>query len=380
MLRPGQPAPWFVTGSPINPEFAFGSLGGFFTLMVFLPEEPEARADALAQIRASKAVRDQKNIPAFAVARDAATIATAQNEPGLYWFFDPSGAVSRLYYALNSEGAANPHWVLIDPSMRIFAVAGMDQTETLMNVVARLPAPDDHAGVPLHAPVLIVPRVFEPDLCRQLIGFYEGHGGVPSGVMREVQGKTVPVMDSTKRRRDAMIEDETLQALVRHRLQTRLLPEILKAFQFRVSRIERYMVACYDSQGGGFFKPHRDNTTAGTAHRRFACSINLNTEGHDGGELRFPEFGTRTYRPPTGGAVIFSCSLLHEATPVTRGRRYCFLPFFYDEAAAEIRAAYLATQEAQETQGLQNSEGARAQGASPASSAEVPAERAHQTA
>ncbi|MET0361438.1 MAG: 2OG-Fe(II) oxygenase, partial [Sphingobium sp.] len=93
----------------------------------------------------------------------------------------------------------------------------------------------------------------------------------------------------------------------------------------------------YDAQSGGWFRPHKDNTTMGTAHRRFAVSINLNAEDYDGGELRFPEFGPRTHRPPTGGAIVFSCSLLHEATPVTRGSRYCILPFLYDEAAAQIR-------------------------------------------
>jgi hypothetical protein len=36
---------------------------------------------------------------------------------------------------------------------------------------------------------------------------------------------------------------------------------------------------------------------------------------------------------------VFSCSLLHEATPVTSGTRYAFLPFLYDEKAAEIREA-----------------------------------------
>jgi predicted 2-oxoglutarate/Fe(II)-dependent dioxygenase YbiX len=35
--------------------------------------------------------------------------------------------------------------------------------------------------------------------------------------------------------------------------------------------------------------------------------------------------------------VVFSCSLLHEATPVTRGKRYVYLPFLYDEAAVKIR-------------------------------------------
>jgi hypothetical protein len=38
-----------------------------------------------------------------------------------------------------------------------------------------------------------------------------------------------------------------------------------------------------------------------------------------------------------GGAVIYFCSLLHEATPVTRGLRYATLPFLYDAAAARVR-------------------------------------------
>lgn len=58
---------------------------------------------------------------------------------------------------------------------------------------------------------------------------------------------------------------------------------------------------------------------------------------YDGGDLRFPEFGMQTYRPPTGGAVVFSCSLLHEVLPVTRGQRFAVLPFLYDEAAAALR-------------------------------------------
>jgi predicted 2-oxoglutarate/Fe(II)-dependent dioxygenase YbiX len=79
----------------------------------------------------------------------------------------------------------------------------------------------------------------------------------------------------------------------------------------------------------------------GTAHRKFACSINLNDD-FQGGDLRFAEFGPTTYRPPVGGAVVFSCALLHEATRVTAGRRYAFLPFFYDDAGAEVLRAYQA--------------------------------------
>jgi predicted 2-oxoglutarate/Fe(II)-dependent dioxygenase YbiX len=89
--------------------------------------------------------------------------------------------------------------------------------------------------------------------------------------------------------------------------------------------------------GAGWFRPHRDNTTKGTAHRKFAVTINLNAEDYEGGELRFPEFGNRLYKPPTGGAVVFSCSLMHEARPVTKGERFAFLPFLYDEAGAKLR-------------------------------------------
>jgi predicted 2-oxoglutarate/Fe(II)-dependent dioxygenase YbiX len=77
---------------------------------------------------------------------------------------------------------------------------------------------------------------------------------------------------------------------------------------------------------------------AATSHRRFAVSLVLNTGQFEGGSLRFPEFGGRLYSPPeAGGAVVFSCSLLHEAMPVTRGKRYVFLPFLYDEEGARQR-------------------------------------------
>jgi predicted 2-oxoglutarate/Fe(II)-dependent dioxygenase YbiX len=191
--------------------------------------------------------------------------------------------------------------------------------------------------VEVPAPVLVLPRLLEPEFCRHLIGLYEARGGEESGFMREVGGRTVGVLDAAhKRRRDYSIEDEGVQAALRARIQRRLVPEIAKAFQFRVTRIERYIVACYDAAEGGHFRAHRDNTTKGTAHRRFAVSVNLN-DGFEGGELWFPEFGPRRYRPPAGGAVVFSCSLLHEATPVTRGVRYATLPFLYDDAAARLR-------------------------------------------
>jgi hypothetical protein len=150
----------------------------------------------------------------------------------------------------------------------------------------------------------------------------------------------VGVIDySHKRRTDCTIEDEGLRDVLRERIHRVIVPMIKRAYQFDVTRVERWIVACYDADVGGYFRAHRDNTTSGTVHRKFACSINLNAEEFEGGGVSFPEFGLQAYRPPTGGAVVFSCSLLHEARPVTRGRRYAFLPFFYDEAGAAEREA-----------------------------------------
>jgi predicted 2-oxoglutarate/Fe(II)-dependent dioxygenase YbiX len=193
---------------------------------------------------------------------------------------------------------------------------------------------------PRPAPVLLLPRVFEPEFCRMLMALYDRGESAESGFMQTdpKTGKTVLRTDpQMKRRRDCLIEDEGLQKAIRRRLHRRLVPEVRKAFQFHATRIERYIVARYDAADGGHFRAHRDNTTKGTAHRRFAVTINLNADDYEGGDLAFPEFGPQTFRAPTGGAVVFSCSLLHEARPVTRGARYCFLPFLYDEAAAKIR-------------------------------------------
>jgi len=157
--------------------------------------------------------------------------------------------------------------------------------------------------------------------------------------LRSVDGKTVLVIDDNRKmRRYWEIVADDLRELIAGNVKRHLTLPVQRAFQFRATRMERYIVACYEA-GSGHFRPHRDNTTRGTAHRQFAVTINLNAGDYDGGDLRFPEFGQRTYRAPTGGAIVFSCSMLHEATPVTSGKRYAFLPFLYDEAAAKQREA-----------------------------------------
>ena len=219
-----------------------------------------------------------------------------------------------------------------------FAAHPEDHVLQLINILSQFPKIPEPKMAAVQAPVLVVPRIFEPQLCQALIAYYNQHGGEESGFMREVKGRTTLINDdSFKRRRDQEILDQELRNAAMYRIHDRLAPEIAKAFQFQATRIERHIIACYNSTSGGFFRPHRDNTTKGTAHRKFAVSLNLNTGEYEGGCLRFPEFGRQTYTAPAGGAIVFSCSLLHEATAVTKGSRYAYLPFLYDDAAAKIR-------------------------------------------
>lgn len=335
-LTPGDLAPAFFAPSPNNPRYNFSSVAGRYIVVAFLPAGDEAASAAVVTaVNGARALFDDDTRCFFGVLRDADAFALARDSvPGVRWLHDVSGEVAALW------NIAAPQWVVLDPSMRVVLTAPLAAAPVVMQGLAALPAVNDHAGVPLHAPVLVAPRVFEPEFCRRLIDHFETVGGEPSGFMREIDGKTVLAMDERhKKRSDVIITDETLRDQARARINRRLVPLIQQAFQYTATRMERYIVACYDAESGGYFRPHRDNTTKGTAHRRFAVSINLDAEAHEGGDLRFPEFGDRTYRPPSGGAVVFSCSLLHEATPVTAGKRYAFLPFLYDEEAARIREA-----------------------------------------
>lgn len=286
-LRPGDPAPLFVGRTTDGADWWLSTAAGSHVVLTF--------ADG--------------------------TITVGRPEPELT-IADPGGQIAEQYDL--------PHGtVVLDERLRVLAVLA---DESGLSHVLDTPMDD----VP--PPVLVVPRVFEPDFCARLITEYDQVGGTDSGFVRsDEHGRTVTVVDhGHKRRGDLVIRDPELRAGMKERVERRLLPEIRRAFQFTATRIERYLVACYDADTGGHFRPHRDNTTKGTAHRRFAVTINLN-DGYAGGDLRFPEFSKGTHRAALGGAVVFSCSLLHEATPVTEGRRYCSVPFLYDEQGDELR-------------------------------------------
>lgn len=332
----GEALPFLHAASNRNGQFALGSLGGRFILICAISDIDAAAAKAaLAAIPADPRHETEHLLTIFTAGQTNAQLEAL----GVNRLIFNDAAIAHACGLFDPREPAG-RWILLDPTLRVIATWRLEETEKPLKVFAAAPTPNRHPGAD-NAPVLIAPNVFEPEFCKRLIEYYRTEGAKPSGITQQDRtGRTfVALDDSFKRRSDCLIDDETLRDAVMQRVYWRLAPMIERAFMWRPTRMERYLVARYDAENGGFFKPHRDNTTNGTAHRRFAVTINLNAREYEGGDLRFPEFGGRTYRAPTGGAVVFSCGLLHEATPVTKGERYAFLPFLYDDAAAKVREA-----------------------------------------
>jgi predicted 2-oxoglutarate/Fe(II)-dependent dioxygenase YbiX/peroxiredoxin len=339
MPKIGVTAPNFSGRTDVNDQFAYCTMAGRWNVLMFFGSMSHPLARSADETIRKSMLFDDYDAAYFGVTNDPddrKVRGLRSRPPGCRYFYDDDGAIARLYGVLEGQ-VVKPAAFLLDRALRVVAVFSLDKIDAMLFAMQQQQDIERQTETVNFAPVLTVPRIFEPQFCRELIAYHKETGGGASGFMREVDGKTVGMMDSSfKVRRDRRIEDKALVIKARDRIHERLRPAIFDSFNWMATRIERYMVACYSAEEGGFFRPHRDNTSSATAHRQFAVTLNLNDE-FEGGELRFPEFGQRTYRPPVGGATVFNCSLLHEATPVTRGVRYAFVPFLYDEKGAEIR-------------------------------------------
>ncbi len=352
-LEPSDAAPHFSQRG-LAGDFNLSNLGGVPTALAFFPSSALGVGKTVLEIFSRHGgIFDSKTARflALTVDRDDETRLKEspgfKQSPGFQVILDFDGKAARRYGALPMAVPAGatkiqfrPRFVVLDKRLRVSAAIELapdgsdaDRIVPLIEDLAAAQEPD------LTAPVLIVPRVFTPEFCRQLIALFESSAHQQTGIVSQTGDRTTIVIDQDfKRRRDCRIEDPDLIAALKEILRRRLLPEIAKAFQFQASHVERHIVSRYAAGEQGHFRAHRDNHSLGTAHRRFAATINLNRE-FEGGALSFPEFGSQGFNAPPGGAMVFSCSLLHAVSVVTQGERYAYLPFFYDEAGARILEA-----------------------------------------
>ena len=335
----GDPVPWFSAATITGGSFHLQVAAGRWIVLCFLGAGAAAAQQKLTALFGDTDLFDEDRLVGHVVLTtppEAPDALAATGNAAVSFLADYDRALSRAYGALES-----PRTIVLDPMLRVVAnIAWQNPDEhivMLRDLLQGLPPVEDAAGVPMNAPVLIVPRVFDFPLCELLVKLYERMGGANSGFMLDVGGKTQTLVDHRlKRRSDLPLVAPELREVLCDRLVRRLLPAMKTYLQFDATRMDRYIVACYDSAIGGHFYRHRDNINAGAQHRRFAVTLNLNKD-YDGCDLQFPEFGRKIYRAPVGGAVVFSCGALHQVTPITRGRRYAFLAFLYGEADAALR-------------------------------------------
>jgi predicted 2-oxoglutarate/Fe(II)-dependent dioxygenase YbiX len=345
----GDRAPGFVGATASGRFFSLDGQAGRPVVVVTLGAlEPEAAAQVLDRLRQAA--------PLFQAAGvDVAPLAPPLQPFTARFAADPLAAGELLYVTGGDglemtpvEGAAAA--VLIDRSGRVVDMVALDAATDIAAWLGRS-APrirsEPSQVRAATAPVLIIPNIAPPSLCKALIDHFEASPHA-AGVMASFNdvGAYAKLDESKKKRRDTeLTADHPLHGVVLALFSSRVIPEIKRAFQTEMTYADRVLIARYDDTGG-YFKRHRDNAAPHTAFREFAISLNLNTHEYEGGELMFPEYDDHRYNPPAGGAIVFSASLLHEAAPVTQGSRYVLLSFFGSAAAQDKLTAWTESQKA----------------------------------
>lgn len=319
------------------------STRGKFIVVLFWPAWPHPDCDAVLKGLAELYADLHEVAHIFCITGQSAGTNAETAEQGAPFEFllsDPEGRAAAAY-GLEAQSAEGVTCFVGDANRRLLRVERGRDDAGFAQELRRLLEAQPHERpqqVRPFAPLLYVQGVFSPTFCRELIALFEREGSESRGVLRTSGGGLGrEVLDpEVKVRRDHIVTDPTMGRRIERYVGTRVLPEIAKAFAYQVTHFEQFKIACYEAESHGHFSAHRDNVTLGSAHRRFAMSLNLNTEDYAGGELCFPEYGPQLYNPAAGDAIVFSCSLLHEARPVTRGRRFVLLAFFYGADGARI--------------------------------------------
>lgn len=180
----GDPAPWFVFRGDGDRDEHFDAIAGRYVVMGFLGAlHDEAAATALRAVLGTHRTLFDDLKTCFVGISTEPEDQRPDLPPGMRHIRDFDLSISRLYGAAGDDDPLRytRFWLVLDPMLRVLRVAPLDQTDAVMAFVAALPPVSRHAGSALPAPILVVPRVFEPRFCQHLIGLYAADGGDDSG-------------------------------------------------------------------------------------------------------------------------------------------------------------------------------------------------------
>lgn len=316
-------------------------LSGQYLIMAFLGDPDSDRTAALLRALAEMEARLEAanaTVLAISASSDATRNKAHKRAAGFGWpiIGDASGALFASY-GLHKGTDRGDRLVLLTPYRQIrtwFDIEGdaASALGTIMDILQNAGAAEEARWSPPHAPVLVVPNVFSPEECANLVQSVVTD--TPFMVRQPRPGEVpgnykIPVYDHFRQDRiDLIIKDRNTLAILDERIFGRIVPMIKKAFAFDVTRREDLHIARYVGRREGITMGHRDNMEPPGAHRRFALSVSLNDD-YEGGGISFREFSPRAYRVPAGTAMVFSSSLLHEVEETTEGVRYNLISHFF---------------------------------------------------
>jgi predicted 2-oxoglutarate/Fe(II)-dependent dioxygenase YbiX len=246
-------------------------------------------------------------------------------------FGDKEGKLSDVLLKESNGTSSDIKILLLDPNQRVLGKCVIDDPKidvgeciNTLKLIRNKPRPQP-VIMQYGAPALLMDNLIDSNLCNRLIENWKSDH--QEGLVND--GKNNAPDPEIKKNREHVVKDADLRREIASSIGPKISPELEKAFNFdQPLRFEAFTVLSYSDDRKDFFAPHRDNLRT-TQKRRFAMSLNLN-DGYQGGELWFPEYGEHKYLPAAGAGVIFSCSLLHEALPVTKGQRWVMVTFMCD--------------------------------------------------
>jgi hypothetical protein len=329
----GDPVPWF--GAPLlgTGSFHLHVAAGRWIVLSFLgsPVDPLVKRDLDALLRDADLFDSDKLIFCGVLTLPPADPAPflARGTPAIAFIADYDSTISRSYGA-----DARPRTIVLDPMLRAIANVAWDDSgnhaSAVRDFLRSLPSVDGSAGVPLTAPILIVPRVFDFPLCETLVQFYDKIGGQDSGFLVDVEAKTAQVVDyRMKRRNDLLVAHPVLREAIRDQIVRGCCRPSSASFN---SRPRAWIAISLPATTARSAAISSATATTRISPRSIAASPSrsISTSISAGCDLIFPEFGRKTYYPPMGGAVVFSCGALHQVAqaplrvpslPLWRGRR-----------------------------------------------------------
>ena len=166
-------------------RLAFDAFPGRMIALAFLGSvaDPAAQS-ALTALSAKRRLVDEGKAAFFAVLSES----EPEAEVGLKLRFPSIVFLSDGDETVRGFGAERS-LVILDPMLRVVDVAPLDEADRALAHLSHPPPPGEALEPSPPAPILVLPHVFEPELCAHLIACFERGGGKESGFMQDEGGR-----------------------------------------------------------------------------------------------------------------------------------------------------------------------------------------------